>query len=53
MNNEIPYIAGLRSVSAAYDAFIVDLWGVVYEEISYEIIEIRTAFKPCYGVLRM
>ena len=32
MNNEIPYIAGLRSIAAAYDAFIVDLWGVVYEE---------------------
>ena len=32
MNNEIPYIAGLRSIAASYDAFIVDLWGVVYEE---------------------
>ena len=32
MNSEIPYITGLRSVSASYDAFIVDLWGVVYEE---------------------
>lgn len=32
MNTEIPYITGLRSISAAYDAFIVDLWGVVYEE---------------------
>ena len=32
MNTEIPYITGLRGISAAYDAFIVDLWGVVYEE---------------------
>ncbi|MBR1778183.1 MAG: TIGR01459 family HAD-type hydrolase [Alphaproteobacteria bacterium] len=32
MSSEIPYIAGLRSLAAAYDAFIVDLWGVVYEE---------------------
>ena len=32
MVSEIPYIPGLRSLSAAYDAFIVDLWGVVYEE---------------------
>ena len=29
---EIPYIAGIRNLSAGYDAFIVDLWGVVYEE---------------------
>ena len=32
MNQEIPYIAGIRYLSPAYDAFIVDLWGVVYEE---------------------
>lgn len=32
MVSEIPYIPGLRSLSATYDAFIVDLWGVVYEE---------------------
>lgn len=32
MSNDIPYIAGLRSIAAAYDAFIVDLWGVVYED---------------------
>ncbi len=32
LNNETPYIAGLRGIVAAYDAFIVDLWGVVYEE---------------------
>ncbi len=32
MNDEIPYITGLRSVVANYDAFIVDLWGVVYED---------------------
>ncbi len=28
----MPYIAGLRSVASLYDAFIVDLWGVIYEE---------------------
>lgn len=32
MTEEIPYIAGLRAVASSYDAFIVDLWGVVYEE---------------------
>ena len=32
MNSEIPYITGLRTLSASYDAFIVDLWGVVYED---------------------
>lgn len=32
MTNEVPYIAGLRSIAPLYDAFIVDLWGVVYEE---------------------
>ncbi len=28
----MPYIAGLRSIASLYDAFIVDLWGVIYEE---------------------
>lgn len=32
MSNEIPFVSGLRSVVSAYDAFIVDLWGVIYEE---------------------
>lgn len=32
MSVEIPYFSGLRSLSKSYDAFIVDLWGVVYEE---------------------
>ncbi len=32
MTEEIPYIAGLRAAAPSYDAFIVDLWGVVYEE---------------------
>ena len=32
MSDDIPYIPGLRGLSAAYDAFVVDLWGVIYEE---------------------
>ena len=32
MSSDIPYVAGLRGLATAYDAFIVDLWGVVYEE---------------------
>jgi len=32
LSEDIPYITGLRNLSATYDAFIVDLWGVVYEE---------------------
>ena len=35
----VPYFSGLRFIASAYDAFIVDLWGVVYEEN-----------KLCYGV---
>lgn len=37
--HNIPYIAGLRSLTSVYDAFIVDLYGVVYEED-----------RLCYGV---
>ncbi len=32
MSNEIPYIQGIRSLNHYYDAYIVDLWGVVYEQ---------------------
>ena len=32
MTDETPYITGLHGISESYDAFIVDLWGVVYEE---------------------
>lgn len=32
MNGDTPYITGLHDVVSSYDAFIVDLWGVVYEE---------------------
>lgn len=39
MHNTIPYLTGVRALTAAYDAFIVDLWGVVYEED-----------RLCYGV---
>ena len=39
MHNTIPYLTGVQALTAAYDAFIVDLWGVVYEED-----------RLCYGV---
>ena len=32
MTNKVPYVAGLRNIASMYDAFIVDLWGVIYEE---------------------
>ncbi|MCQ2914510.1 MAG: TIGR01459 family HAD-type hydrolase [Alphaproteobacteria bacterium] len=32
MNNEFTFVAGLRTIAPMYDAFIVDLWGVIYEE---------------------
>ena len=39
MHNNVSFLQGLRSLAATYDAFIVDLWGVVYE-----------GDKLCYGV---
>ncbi|MGN0904135.1 MAG: TIGR01459 family HAD-type hydrolase [Alphaproteobacteria bacterium] len=32
MSNDIPFLSGLRSAAPAYDAFIVNLWGVIHEE---------------------
>ncbi len=31
-NAAVPFIAGIRNLVSVYDAFIVDLWGVIYEE---------------------
>lgn len=32
MPNEVPFIPGLRGIASLYDAFIVDLWGVIYDD---------------------
>ena len=32
MGEEIPFVSGIKAIAPLYDAFIVDLWGVVYEE---------------------
>lgn len=28
----VPFVSGIRNIVSLYDAFIVDLWGVIYEE---------------------